>query len=136
MIEGLQVVCQMPLFDVKCPGNVQAFNDFLAEVAKFNIIDTTGWTGDLFHFPEMDPVSLNFQGAGILTDLLIPSLGALFYMILGYIDLFTLHFLLYLISRCIRKVDRARDKVARYLYWNGSIRMMMEGYMDFVLFSL
>ena len=27
-------------------------------------------------------------------------------------------------------------KVSRYLYFNGNIRFLMEGYMDFVLFAL
>ena len=41
MIEGLQVVAHMPLFKIKSPGNVNAFNAFFAEIANFNVIDVS-----------------------------------------------------------------------------------------------
>ena len=44
--------------------------------------------------------------------------------------------LLYLVTIAIPKASVLRNKVSAYLYWNGSIRFMMEGYMDIVLFSL
>ena len=47
-----------------------------------------------------------------------------------------LHFLLYLLAKAIPKTDRLREKVSSYLYWNGTIRFVMEGYMDIVLFSM
>ena len=33
-------------------------------------------------------------------------------------------------------MDKARDCISKYLYFNGSIRFIMEGFLDFVLFSL
>ena len=60
MIEGLQIVCHMGLFKMKSPGNVNAFNEFFAELASFNVIDTATVTNDFFYFPEMDAISLNF----------------------------------------------------------------------------
>ena len=60
MIEGLQVVCHMGLFKMKSPGNVNAFNEFFAELASFNVIETSSVTNDVFYFPEMDAISLNF----------------------------------------------------------------------------
>ena len=60
MIEGLQVVCHMSLFKIKSPGNVNAFVAFFSELASFNVIDTSIVTNDLFYFPEMDAISLNF----------------------------------------------------------------------------
>lgn len=60
MIEGLQVVCHMPLFKVKSPGNVNAFNAFFAELANFNVVNTESITSDIFYFPETDAISLNF----------------------------------------------------------------------------
>ena len=43
--------------------------------------------------------------------------------------------LLYLVAAAIPKTGVLRNKVSAYLYWNGSIRFMMESYMDIVLFS-
>ena len=136
MIEGLQVVCHMGLFKMKSPGNVNAFNEFFAELASFNVVDTATVTNDFFYFPEMDAISLNFQNAGYDTNLLVPSLGTLFYIIVGQTSLVFVHMLLYLLAKAIPKTGVLKNKVSAYLYWNGSIRFMMESYMDIVLFSL
>ena len=67
---------------------------------------------------------------------MIPSLGALFFIILGQVIIVFLHILLFLVALAVPKAGVVKNKVSAYLYWNGSIRFMMEGYMDFVLFSL
>ena len=35
MVEPMQVIVHMTLFDVKPPGNVNAFNEYFAEIANF-----------------------------------------------------------------------------------------------------
>ena len=50
----------MGLFKMKSPGNVNAFNEFFAELARFNVIETSPVVNDLFYLPEMDSISLNF----------------------------------------------------------------------------
>ena len=65
MLEGLQVVHHLPLFKVKSPGNVNAFNNFFSELGGFDLIDVTDYTQQyLLYFPEMDALTLNFQMAG------------------------------------------------------------------------
>ena len=66
---------------------------------------------------------------------MVPSLGTLFYIIVGQTSLVFVHMLLYLVAAAIPKTGVLRNKVSAYLYWNGSIRFMMESYMDIVLFS-
>ena len=60
MIEGLQVVSFMPLFDIKTPGNVMAFFAFFTELANFNIIDTEDFTNGIGYYPETDTFRVNF----------------------------------------------------------------------------
>ena len=83
MVNGLQVVIHMPLFHVKSPGNVNAFNDFFAEIANFNIVDTEILDSMLFYFPEMDAISLNMLNAGFENNLMISALGTLLYLIMA-----------------------------------------------------
>ena len=47
-----------------------------------------------------------------------------------------LHMLFYLLAAAVPKTSILKNKLSAYLYWNGSIRFMMESYMDIVLFSL
>ena len=44
--------------------------------------------------------------------------------------------MIYALSKYQNKVRWLESKIARYLYWNGSIRFFMEAYLDFVMFSL
>ena len=41
-----------------------------------------------------------------------------------------------MITKALPKVNPVRQKVSRYLYWNGTIRFFMEGYMDFAFYAL
>ena len=50
----------MPLFKIKSPGNVNAFNEFFSEISSFKVMDTDKFTADFLYFPEMDAMSLNF----------------------------------------------------------------------------
>ena len=84
----------------------------------------------------MDPMSLNFQNSGYETYMIIPNLGTQLYIMLLHFSFVIPHFILFIISRLISKVDRLKSKVANYVYWNGSIRFFMEGYFDFVMFSM
>ena len=83
MINGLQVVCHLPFFNVKTPGNVNTFNEFFAEIGSFNLIDTEDLDSLLFYFPEMDAISLNFQDAGFMNYFMIPALGTLLYILVA-----------------------------------------------------
>ena len=93
----------MPLFKVKSPGNVNAFNEFMAEISNFDLIDTKSINAELFYIPEMDSVSLNFQNAGFVNSLFIPSLRTFFYMMLGQLSLILVHFVLYLLGKVFKK---------------------------------
>ena len=44
--------------------------------------------------------------------------------------------MLYLVGRCSQRADTIRQKVQIYLFWNGSIRLFMEAFLDFALFSM
>lgn len=54
MINGLQIVAILPFFDAKSPGNVNAFNKFVNDLASFDFFDFNQFTVSNFYFPEVD----------------------------------------------------------------------------------
>ena len=44
--------------------------------------------------------------------------------------------ILILVAKRSRHVKIVSDKAGAYLFWNGSIRFLMEGYLDFCLFAM
>ena len=73
----------MPLCKIKSPGNVNAFNQFLATSANLDLIDTAEITNALAYVPEMDSISLNFQNAGYENNLMLHNLGFLSCIVLA-----------------------------------------------------
>ena len=107
MINGLQVVAQMPLYDVRSPGNVNEFTGFLSELSNFDLLDTESMNNEVFYIPEEDSVSLNFQNAGYDSTLAIKTLGTFFYMMLAMIILALIYIMLYILSKkfvCLEKI--------------------------------
>ena len=125
----------MPLTKVKSPGSVNAFNDFFAEIATFDIIDTEPTTMEIIYFPEMDAFSGNFFDAGYDSFLIIPCLGTMFYMLGGHVLLIVLSLLVYLLARAIKKLQKLHTKLNYYLYFNGLIRLYVEVFFDVALFA-
>ena len=61
LVEGLQIVESMGLFDAKVPANVADFLGNFGELASFDFVDTTALIDSTINYPENDAYSLNFQ---------------------------------------------------------------------------
>ena len=136
MLEGLQVVTHMTLFDVTVPGNVNSFKDFLSEITSFDFFDTNIITELIAYIPEMEAISLNFKNYGFENNLFIPSLKTLFYLLVGHMTLLLPHLLLFLLAKKFKRIESWRDKLSHYLYFNGTLRIFMESYLDLLLCAL
>ena len=55
VIEGIQIVSYLPLYDAKIPGNVQAFLNFFDELTSFEVFPAEEWTDELLYNPESVP---------------------------------------------------------------------------------
>ena len=136
MIEGLQVIAYQPFFDIKSPGNMNTFFTFFDEVVNVDLIDTEELTNEMGYYPEMDAFSLNFQNAGYANYYLVPNLGFLFYVGFGILVLHFVNVGLYHFAKRFPIIEPQRRKLSTWLYWNGSFRYFIEGYMNLTLFSL
>ena len=54
----------------------------------------------------------------------------------AHISLIVVLVVTYLIGRCSKRFHNLNKKLKYYLFWNGSIRLFMEAYIDFSLFSM
>ena len=60
ILNGLQVIQLLPLFQVKPPGNIHAFKAFFAEIVSVEVLDAMEMIRELVYIPEQIPFSLNF----------------------------------------------------------------------------
>ena len=126
----------LELFNLKSPGNMSEFNTFFSTVTSIKIIDSQKQVKRMMYLPEQDPYSLNFQNAGYITTLIIYNAASMIFNFSVHFSLITILLILYLITRCCKRLTKARDWMKYYLFWNGSIRLFMEAYLELVLFAL
>ena len=85
------------------------------------------------YIPEAEPLSVNFQQAGYESELFIPNLGLLFYIMLGQFCLYGIDLIMLFSCKSCPKLTKLAVKLNGYLYVNGTIRLFMEAYLDLTL---
>ena len=60
LLNSMQVVQYMSLFDAKTPGNIIAFISFFEVITSFKLLDFEEIIESQMYIPEEDPFSLNF----------------------------------------------------------------------------
>ena len=73
--------------------------------------------------------------AGYGSHLVVSNLGSLAYMFMAHFLLIPVVLLLRYCGKKFPKVRTVSEKANRYLFWGGSIRFFMEGYLDFCTLS-
>ena len=137
MINGLQVVESLGLFDAKVPGNVSTFLDSFGKLSSFEILNTENWGLNLMYLPEVEAFSLVFESAGFSSVYIIVLLGTLFVTTILLIVLVFVDVVLKLLGRKFYKVAQFREKTTqKILYWNLLIRYFMEVYINFAMCSM
>jgi len=94
---------------------------------------------DEIYLPEQDAFSLNFQNAGFGSTYFLANVGELLWMSMFHISLVIVLISFLGMTKCkpnAKKPKKCRSKLSRYLFWNGSIRLLMESYTEFALFVL
>ena len=78
MINALQVVEYLGLFDVKVPSNVSTFMETFGKLTNFEIFSTDSWGTKMIYLPETGAFSFVFESAGFESIYIIVLLGTLF----------------------------------------------------------
>ena len=68
--------------------------------------------------------------------MVVANLGLMFFLFSAHFALVPIALLLMLIGKYCPKFRPISNKVHRYVFWSGSMRFFMEGYLDFCLCSL
>lgn len=71
ILNSLQIVELVGLFNIKQPGNMSAFSTFFGHITSVKLIDTAALLSENVYVPEQDPHTLNFQNAGFTSVLMI-----------------------------------------------------------------
>lgn len=60
MIHTLQLIVNLPLYDIVMPANAKFFFSLLANIVEFDILQSD-WLQEYFDFKEEEPLNQNFE---------------------------------------------------------------------------
>ena len=136
LINSLQIAQIVRLFNVMTPGNVNDFTEFFDMATNLQIIEYGEILEEYVYVPEQEPKSLAFQNAGYDTSLFVQNSSS---FLAVYIFHFSQIVLIVLLKFCccktLSRVKSFKSNLVNHLFWNGSIRLYIEAYMDLCLFS-
>ena len=97
------------------------------------LFDTEELVTESMYVPESEPFSINFQNAGYESSLALVNASSFLFN-------FTLHFslvlgflVLPLLVKCRPKMRGHAKTLSNYLFWNGTIRIYIEAYLDLMM---
>ena len=123
----------MPLCNIKFPANAGMFNNFMMEIAIFDIIPSEMILEKVSYFPQEDNFNLNFQTIGYNSLYAVPNLGTIFFMVLSFLMLVPLALCMTCFSHDVREIRKPTNSLNGFLYWKGTVRFLMETYMELML---
>jgi hypothetical protein len=85
MINVMQLIVKMPLFNVTFPQNAATFYTFITDVASFDLLPTEKINAWIFSFSEEKQKDENFTKMGYSTDNIFENLGSMVLYLVGFV---------------------------------------------------
>ena len=131
LINGLQIVAYLMLFNIPIPGNVLVLNKIFYEIATFDIIEVD-WLEEYFdglvgELDENKDVYLSDSAREQGYDRTNPFNNLILEILLVVIAIAFL-LLLKIMSCCGSIIKKCYMRVKEHMCWNAAIRMMSEEY--------
>lgn len=130
MINGMQLMVHLPLFDVSFPPLSQSMVENLITIATFDVMPSDDVLGATLDPPEQEQQNEKFQQIGFESSWMIVNLGTMF---LTFVIMLFIPVLLLLIKPCRAKshwLDKKYSSMMQALHGNMFIRYLMEGSLD------
>ena len=136
LFESLQQAQFIRLFKVNTPGNVIYFSNIFQDITSLEIYDTEELLNEMTYIPEQEPLSVNFASAEYDSNLFLVNSQSFLFLFVIQIGLVVPWILLKLLGLCSKRAARLANRLSEVLFWNGTIRLFAEAYIDFCLFLM
>ena len=87
MVNVMQLIIKMPLYNITFPQNAATFYTFLSSVANFDLLPTDKINDYMFNFTKQDSNDMNFDTMGYETDDIFDNLGSMLFYVFGFFGL-------------------------------------------------
>ena len=135
MINVIQLIVKLPLLNVNFPQNAASFYNLITQMSSFNLIPTDKINGIFFNFTDKDMQKFNFQQMGLQKFNVIQNLESMVYYLFGILFLASFTLLLRFLKRFYKWIEVIHDYLAKKIFWNVILRLIIECYLDFAISS-
>lgn len=135
MINTLQLIAFLPLFNISMPYNVQTFFIIILQTLNFNLIDLDTANSYLFGNDESEAYTELFDLVGFGSKNFIDNLGQDLYIIFLFLGALLIAF----IAKALKKHKYAHllyEYLSKKLIFSFILRLLLEGYLAFFFSSL
>jgi len=125
MIEAMQVLSMVPLFDIRMPAIPTLIFGFFAEITAFDYVEVGDYFEKVFDISDSDPIDQNFEALGFETTFFLYNMGSMLFLLVLTPIILALGGLLQLCDRfeSCKKVGQRIDRAWR---WSGTIQIIKE----------
>ena len=154
IVNGLQIIEKLQLFDAKVPANAVKMSSFFIAISNVKVFEGQELLGaDELYLPELPPVSLNFQSFGYNTSLFLINdenlIQCTLILAIAILVFIILAIQVKLCKPCAAKCARDRSCFSRVfeildkktlqlgqaIFLSVTVRIFLEIYLDIVLLS-
>lgn len=113
MVEALQLIVYLPLFDVSFPANSQRVFDSLSNIAAYDIYEIGDHVNQFLDLDPTEPINEKYESIGFESLYFINNLGTFTVTVLLFQAVLTLWVLLWLLNSFIQVpcVNRMKEKI-------------------------
>ena len=114
------------------------FVQALFQIATFNVINTKIWIDKhLYTLPEEDAYTMSFYESGYESAFLISNASSVVWIfILHFTGIVFVFGPIYLIHQISGKLANTNNKLSKYFFWNGLLRLFLESCFEMALSAI
>ena len=118
MINALQIIIILPLFDASMPANAGMVFKYLTKIAAFDVFEIGDYVDEYLELEQTDPVDNNFETLGFESKWFINNVGSFFIYILWCFANVIIFLFVAALNNTTGYCLRQKKKLSKMIFWN------------------
>ena len=118
MINSLQIIIILPLFDASMPANTGMVFQYLTKIAAFDLLEIGDFVDEFLELEQTDPVDNNFETLGFESQWFINNVGSFFIYLLWCFSNVVFYLLVAALNKTSGHCSRLKRKLGVAIFWN------------------
>ena len=137
MLNALQLIIYLPLFESAMPANAGMFYNILTKLAVFDVFEIGDYVNEILGLAPTDPVNEKFETMGLEDVYFINCVGSFIFFIACYALLIMIWAIFSCFKRCnCRCINKSAKALSKRLFWNSIASLIFESFLNVVLCGL